>query len=291
MREVCIQYGGGVHTVWGGVHTVWGRCTYSMGEVCIQYGGGVHTVWGRCVYSMGEVCIQYGGGVHTVWGRCTYSMGEVYIQYGEVCIQVCIQYGGGVHTVWGRCAYSVEHGRPQGWGQGGGGGGAMAPSFGYQWCPPPPPLLPPTFNKNSLNYLTSSPLLCHMRTMASKQKWNGAESRKSKRQRKLLRSAGATESITTFFARTACSAVSTSEGLLVLRYLIDSDLIDSDWFNCIFVYKGCRTLVTTGTPAESKSLTVPDTCTRQPALLSDYVSVDRADRLEIIQGIYMYIYA
>ena len=56
---------------------------YSMemyGEVCIQYGGGVHTVWGRCTYSMGEVCIQYVGGVHTVWGG-------VCIQYGEVCIQ------------------------------------------------------------------------------------------------------------------------------------------------------------------------------------------------------------
>ena len=36
-----------------------------MGEGCIQYGGGVHTVWGRCAYSMGEVCIQYGGGKGT----------------------------------------------------------------------------------------------------------------------------------------------------------------------------------------------------------------------------------
>ena len=82
--------------------------------------------------------------------------------------------------------------------------------------------------------------------MASKRKWSGAESRKSKRQRELLRSAEAMESITTF-AHTACSAVSTSEGSLVH---------DSDWFNCIFVYIGCRTLVTTGTSAESKSLTV-----------------------------------
>ena len=38
MGEVCIQYGE------GGVHTVWGRYAYSMGkEVCILYGGGVHT--------------------------------------------------------------------------------------------------------------------------------------------------------------------------------------------------------------------------------------------------------
>eukprot|EP00731_Ephydatia_muelleri_P009788 Em0005g374a len=94
--------------------------------------------------------------------------------------------------------------------------------------------------------------------MASKRKLSGAESRKSKWQRELLRSAEATESITTYFARTACSAVSTSEG--------------------------CRTLVTTGTSAESKSLTAPDTCTSQPEVLSDLVSVDRADRLEIIQG-------
>ena len=50
--------------------------------------------------------------------------------------------------------------------------------------------------------------------MASKRKLSGAESRKSKWQRELLRSAEATESITTYFARTACSAVSTSEGSL-----------------------------------------------------------------------------
>ena len=43
-------------------------------------------------------------------------------------------------------------------------------------------------------------------------------------------------------------------------------------------------MVTTGTSAESKSLTAPDTCTSQTEVLSDYVSVDRADRLEIIQG-------
>ena len=65
----------------------------------------------------------------------------------------------------------------------------------------------------------------HMRSMASKRKWSGAESRKSKRQRELLRSAETIESITTFFARTACSAVSTSEGSLVLRYLTVTGLI------------------------------------------------------------------
>ena len=59
----------------------------------------------------------------------------------------------------------------------------------------------------------------HMRSMASKRIWSGAESRKSKRQRELLRSVEAIESITTFFARTAYSAVSISEGSLVLRYL------------------------------------------------------------------------
>ena len=35
-----------------------------------------------------------------------------------------------------------------------------------------------------------------------------------------------------------------------------STLPDSNWFNCIFVYIGCHTLVTTGASAESKSLTV-----------------------------------
>ena len=58
--------------------------------------------------------------------------------------------------------------------------------------------------------------------MASKRKWSGAESRKSMRE--LLRSAEAIESITTF-ARTACSAVSTSEGSLVLCYLTVTGLI------------------------------------------------------------------
>ena len=119
-----------------------------------------------------------------------------------------------------------------------------------------------------------------MRTMPSKQKWSGAESRKSKRQRELLRSAEVTESITTYFARTACSAVSTSEGSLI------SALPDSDWFNCIYIYIGCCTLMTTCTSAESKSFTAPDTCTSQlnvAAVLSDHVSVERADRLEIIQ--------
>ena len=58
-----------------------------------------------------------------------------------------------------------------------------------------------------------------MRSMASKRIWSGAESRKLKRQRELLRSVEAIESITTFIARTAYSAVSISEGSLVLRYL------------------------------------------------------------------------
>ena len=44
--------------------------------------------------------------------------------------------------------------------------------------------------------------------------------------------------------------------------------------------------MTTCTSAESKSFTAPDTCTSQlnvAAVLSDHVSVERADRLEIIQ--------
>ena len=106
------------------------------------------------------------------------------------------------------------------------------------------------------------PVTTHMRVMALKRKWSGAESRESKRQRELLRSAEATAHITTYFARTACSAVSTSKGSLV------SALTDSDWFNCIFTYIGCSTLVTTGTSAESKSLTAPDMCTSQLNVLA-----------------------
>ena len=48
-----------------------------------------------------------------------------------------------------------------------------------------------------------------MHTMASKQKLSGVESRKSKQQRELSRSAEATTSITAYFVRTCttCSAI------------------------------------------------------------------------------------
>ena len=82
--------------------------------------------------------------------------------------------------------------------------------------------------------------------MASKRKWSGAERRKSKRQRELLRGDRKYYNLCSYGLQ--C-------GLDLGRFAC-SMLPDSDWFNCILVYIGCRTLVTTGTSAESKSLTV-----------------------------------
>ena len=58
MGKVCIQYGGGVHTVWG-------RCAYSKGEVCIL--NVCVEVWWSFEHSI-DVCIQWQG-ANTVWGR------------------------------------------------------------------------------------------------------------------------------------------------------------------------------------------------------------------------------
>ena len=133
------------------------------------------------------------------------------------------------------CKYSTcTHTCMQAWASPGGvgmGGMAPPPPLWDLMAPPPPPP-PPCRRPLTIKTYCPFPVTTHMRVMASNRKWSGAESRKSKRQRELLRSAEATAHIMTYFARTACSAVSTSKGSLV------SALTDSDWFNCIFTYIG-----------------------------------------------------